>query len=169
MSAIIIYFSRAGENYVSGSIKKLTKGNTEIMAEIIQKITGAKLFKAEPIIQYSDDYNICIEEARSDQRRDARPELKNYPKNIDDYNTVYLGYPNYWSTMPMPLFTILDKYDFSGKTIIPFCTHEGSQMGKSEEDIKKLCPNATVKKGIAVYGSKVEESKSKIENWIKNN
>lgn len=130
MSAIIIYFSRAGENYVSGSIKKLTKGNTEIMAEIIKKITGAELFKVEPIIQYSDDYNICIEEARSDQRRDARPELKNYPKNIDNYDTVYLGYPNYWSTMPMPLFTVLDKYDFLGKTIVPFCTHEGKSNGK---------------------------------------
>ena len=90
-----------------------------------------------------------------DQKRDARPELKEYPDSLDAYDTVYLGYPNYWGTMPMPVFTFLEHFDFSGKVIRPFCTHEGSGMGRSEADIRRICPDAVVKKGLAVRGSAV--------------
>lgn len=166
MSSIILYFSRTGENYVSGAIRELDKGNTEIAAEMIQKFTGADMFQIEPASPYSHDYNTCIEEARQEQRRDARPELSACPDGIETYDTIYLGYPNYWGTMPMPVFTLLERYEFSGKTILPFCTHEGSGMGRSEQDIRRLCPGANVKKGLAIQGGKVLSSERQIEKWL---
>lgn len=93
MASIIIYFSRNGENYVSGAIKDLKVGNTEIVAGMLQKLTGADLFKLEPVKEYSKDYNECIAQAQADQRRNARPELKSYPESLDEYDTIYLGFP----------------------------------------------------------------------------
>lgn len=167
MSAIIIYFSRNGNNYVNGTIKNLETGNTEIAANILQKITSADIFKIEPVVPYSTDYSQCIDQAKQDKSRNARPEIKIYPSSLDKYNTIYLGYPNYWGTMPMVMFTFLDKFNLSGKTIMPFCTHEGSGMGSSESDIKKLCPNADVKKGLPIHGAKASESESILKRWIK--
>lgn len=131
MKKLIAYFSRADENYVGGAIKNLTVGNTEVVAKIIQEITGADLFKIEPLESYSKNYSECIEEAKQDLKREARPELKTYPESLDCYDTIFLGYPNYWGTMPMSVKTFLEKFDFTGKTIRPFCTHEGSGIGIS--------------------------------------
>lgn len=167
MAAIIVYFSRKGENYVSGTIKKLAVGNTEVAANILRKLTGAEIFKMQPVQEYSKDYNECIAQAQADQRRNARPELKAYPESLDAYDTVYLGYPNYWGTMPMAVFTFLERYDFTGKTIFPFCTHEGSGMGNSEADIKRLCEAAEVKKGLALRGGSIQYSEPEIEKWLK--
>ncbi len=166
MADIIVYFSRKDENYVSGAIKNLTVGNTEVAADILHDLTGADLFKMEPIQEYSKDYNECIAQAQADQRRDARPELKVYPESLDGYDTVYLGFPNYWGTMPMAVFTFLEHFDFTGKVIFPFCTHEGSGMGRSEEDIRRLCPGATVAKGLAIHGGSVKEAEPDIRKWI---
>ncbi|MDE7281437.1 MAG: flavodoxin, partial [Ruminiclostridium sp.] len=99
MAQLIVYFSRTGENYVNGSIKKLSVGNTETAAKLIQSRTGADMFRLVPMTSYSDDYNRCISEAKEDQKRNARPELTEYPHSIDQYDTIYLGYPNYWGTM----------------------------------------------------------------------
>ena len=115
---------------------------------------------------YAKDYNECIAQAQDDQRQNARPELKNYPKSLDEYDVIYLGYPNYWNTMPMAVFTFLEHFDFSEKTIKPFCTHEGSGMGSSISDIKKLCPMANVENGLAIHGGSVGRSKKDIEKWI---
>ena len=115
--AIIIYYSRAGNNYVNGVIKNLPVGNTEVAAQTISEITGADLFKIEQEDPYSDDYSECIEEAKLDQQRGFRPELKAYPENLDGYKTVYLGYPNYWGTAPVAVFSLLERCDLSGKTI----------------------------------------------------
>ena len=167
MSHLIVYFSRTGENYVNGTIKKLSVGNTETAAKLIQSKTGADMFKLVPLVSYSEDYNECIEQAKDDQRRSARPELTAYPDSIEQYDTVYLGYPNYWGTMPMCVFTFLEHFDFSGKTIRPFCTHEGSGLGSSVGDIKKLCPNAKVGTGLAIHGAKVDKSGSDIDKWLK--
>lgn len=167
MAQIVVYFSRDGENYVSGAIKNLKVGNTEIAAKMIQDYTNADIFKMEPNVPYSTNYNECIAQAQDDQRRDARPELKEYPKSLEKYDTVYLGYPNYWGTMPMAVFTFLEHFDFNGKTILPFCTHEGSGMGHSEEDIKRLCPGAVVKKGLAIHGTSVSRSEKDIKEWIR--
>lgn len=167
MSQLIVYFSRTGENYVNGTIKKLSVGNTEIAAKLIQSKTGADMFKLVPLVTYSEDYNECIEQAKDDQRRGARPELTAYPDGIEQYDTIYLGYPNYWGTMPMCVFTFLEHFDFSGKIIRPFCTHEGSGMGSSVGDIKKLCPNAKVGTGLAIHGAKADKSGPDIDKWLK--
>lgn len=164
--ALIAFYSRADENYVNGQIKVLPVGNTEIAAGIIRQLTGAELFKIEQVQPYAESYNECIAQAQDDQRRNARPALKCCPKNLDEYDVIYLGYPNYWGTMPMAVFTFLERFDFGGKTICPFCTHEGSGMGASEADIKKLCPTAAVKKGLAIHGGSAERSEQEIENWI---
>jgi flavodoxin len=163
---LVAFYSRADENYVSGMIKTLDIGNTEVAAGIIKNLTGADTFKIEQIQPYSKEYNTCIAEAQADQKRDARPELKSYPDSIDEYDEIYLGYPNYWSTMPMAVFTFLEHFDFTGKTIYPFCTHEGSGMGSSERDIKRLCPTANVKKGLAIHGAGVAKSEKAIEKWL---
>lgn len=166
MARFIAYFSRRGNNYVNGEIKNLSVGNTEVAAKLIYELTEADLFQIEPVVAYSTDYSECIEEAKQDQRRDARPELKVWPESLDAYDTIYLGYPNYWGTMPMAVFTFLERFDFSGKTIKPFCTHEGSGMGNSERDIKRLCPHAKVEKGLAILGANAKKAESIIQKWI---
>ena len=130
MPALIAYYSRADENYFGGTLRYIDKGNTQIAAEILQALTGADMFRIEQLTPYSKDYNSCIEEARSDLRRNARPELKAMPESLDKYDTIYLGFPNYWGTMPMAVFTFLERSDLKGKTIKPFCTNEGSGMGR---------------------------------------
>ena len=164
---LIAFYSRADENYFNGALKMLTVGNTETAAGIIKELTGADMFKIEQTKPYSKGYNDCIEEARADQQRNARPELKAFPESIDGYDVIYLGYPNYWSTMPMAVFTFLEHFDWKGKIIKPFCTHEGSGMGSSVSDIKKLCPGATVEEGLAIRGGSVEKSRKNIEGWVK--
>lgn len=163
---LIVFYSRADENYVSGIVETLEIGNTELAADMIQELTGAELFKIEQVQAYSADYNECIAQAQSDQRQNARPELTCYPETLDNYDVIYLGFPNYWGTMPMAVFTFLEHFDFSGKIIKPFCTHEGSGMGSSVNDIKRLCPKAKVEKALAIRGGRVKMSKTDIEKWI---
>ena len=165
MKTLIAYFSRADENYFAGQLRYIEVGNTERAAKMLSQITGADLFKIDPVKAYAKDYNTCIEEARADQQNQARPELKRYLANIDQYDTIYLGYPNYWGTMPMAVFTFLERYDFSGKRIKPFCTHEGSGLGRSENDLKKVCPKAIVEKGLAIVGSRVDNSAKTLQLW----
>ena len=128
---LIAFFSRADENYFGGAMRYVKVGNTEIVCDIIKEMADAESFKIEMKEPYSPVYMTCIEEAKKDLRHNARPELKAYPDSIDRYDTIILAYPNYWGTMPMAVFTFLERYDFSGKTILPLCTNEGSGMGKS--------------------------------------
>lgn len=166
MAVLIAYFSRADENYFGGILKTLKVGNTEVAAGMAQKLTGADIFKIDPVRPYAKDYNTCINEAQADQRANARPELKAYPESLAQYGTVILCYPNYWGTMPMAVFTFLERYAFAGKTILPLCTHEGSGMGHSEADIKRLCPGAKVGKGLAINGSRVNSAEDDIKKWL---
>ncbi len=166
MAQLIAYFSRADENYFSGALRMVPVGNTEIAAKMLQEMTGADLFKLEPLLPYPKDYNGCIAQAQEEQRRNARPELRAYPDNVDVYDTIYLGYPNYWGTMPMPVFTFLEHFDFTGKIIRPFCTHEGSGLGHSEADIRRLCPGARVEQGLAIHGGGVAHSAQALRTWI---
>lgn len=163
---LIVYYSRADENYVSGVLKMFPIGNTEIAAGYIKELTGADMFKIEQKEPYSAGYNECIAQAQEDQKKDARPELVNMPDSIEKYSEIYLCYPNYWGTVPMAVFTFLDNFSFEGKTVKPLCTHEGSGMGRSEGDIKAHCKGAKVEKGLAIQGSSVVTSKSQIEKWI---
>lgn len=166
---LIAFFSRADENYFGGAMKYVKVGNTEIVAGLMKEIIDADMFKIEMKKPYSPVYMTCIEEAKKDKQKDARPELAGYPESLDDYDTIVLGYPNYWGTMPMAVFTFLEKYDLSGKTILPFCTNEGSGMGSSERDIKKLAPVATQKRGLSITGSRAAASKPQVEKWFKEN
>ena len=164
---LIAFYSRADENYVSGVLKTLDIGNTAKVAGIIQELTGAELFEIKQATPYSASYNECIAQAQADQQRDARPVLKAYPESLAPYKTIYLGFPNYWSTAPMAVFTFLEHFDFSEKVIKPFCTHEGGGMGVSEKDIKRLCPHAKVLSGLAIHGSRIENAGKEIERWLK--
>lgn len=166
MAILIAYFSRADENYVSGALKSLEIGNTQVVASMIQKFTCGELFHILPAKPYAKDYNTCIAQAQEDQRRNARPELTAWPEHWEDCDTVYLGYPNYWGTMPMAVFTFLEGLDFTGKTILPFCTHEGSGLGRSEEDIRRLCPRAVVKPGLAIVGARAGQSENVLRAWL---
>ncbi len=163
---LIAYFSREGGNYVGGKIVNLPVGNTEVVAKMIEKLTGGELFKIDPVKIYSQDYTTCTNEAQAELRAGARPELRSYPDSLDAYDTIILCYPNWWGTMPMPVWTFLEKYDFSGKTILPLCTHEGSGMGQSESDIKRLCPGAKVEKGLAIRGGGVNSAENDIVAWL---
>jgi flavodoxin len=164
---LVAFYSRADENYMNGELKILNIGNTEIAAGMIKELTDADLFKIDQSQPYAKSYNQCIDEAQTDQKRNARPKLKRYPESMDPYDVIYLGFPNYWGTMPMAVFTFLEHFDFSGKIIKPFCTHEGSGMGTSEEDIKGLCPGAKVERGLAIHGSSVQKAKKHIERWVR--
>lgn len=166
-STLIVYFSRKGENYWNGSIKNLEKGNTEIVSEMIADITGGDLFQVETVKEYPADYYECIDEAKKELQNGARPELKKYMDSLDGYDTVYVGYPNWWGTMPMAMFTFLERCDLSGKRIFPFCTNEGSGMGGSERDLKRICKGAVVEKGLSIHGAEAADSRSKVENWVK--
>lgn len=164
---LTVYYSRKGENYWNGSIKSITKGNTERVAEFIQKAVGGDLFEVDTVKPYSDSYMTCIEEAKQELRANARPEIKLFPDKLEEYDTIFVGYPNWWGTMPMCMFTLLEKYDLTGKTIIPFCTNEGSGMGSSERDLKKICKGATVKSGLSIHGAESEQSENKVAAWAK--
>ena len=166
---LIAFFSRADENYFGGAMRYVKVGNTEIVAGIIEDLILADTFKIEMKNPYSPVYMTCIEEAKKDLRAKARPELVSMPESIDEYDTVILAYPNYWGTMPMAVYTFLENFDFSGKTILPLCTNEGSGMGSSEREIKKTCPGADVKKGLPITGSAAASSKSSVERWLKAN
>jgi len=164
--SLIAYYSRKGNNYVGGSIVNLPVGNTEVAAKMIQKLTGGDLFKIDTVKKYPSDYNETTEVAKKELRQNARPELSARVDNMEDYDLVYLGYPSWWGTMPMAVFTFLEAYDFSGKTIVPFCTNEGSGMGQSESDIRKLCPDARVLKGLPIRGGRVQEAENDIADWL---
>lgn len=163
---LVAYYSRKGQNYVNGSIVNLQTGNTEVVAKMIHKITGGEIFHIETVKAYPEEYTKTTDVAKDELRASARPELTGHVDNIDAYDVIFLGYPNWWGTMPMPVFTFLETYDFSGKTIVPFCTHEGSGSGRSEQDIKNLCPEAAVLKGISVRGGSVNSADGQVSDWI---
>lgn len=165
--SLIIYFSRAGENYFGGELKNIEKGNTEVIAEYIKDLTSADLFKVEPANEYPLDYMECIDVAQKEQENDARPEIKEALTDIGEYDVIYIGFPNWWGTLPMPMWTQLEQLDFEGKTVKPFVTHEGSGFGSAERDLKKLCEGADIKKGLSIPGANVYDAKDIVARWVK--
>lgn len=169
MSTLIAFYSRADENYFCGAYRRIAVGNTEKAAEMLSEITGGKLLKLEQAKPYSDNYNECIAQAKKDLESNARPAVLGLPDNLSEYDEIYLGYPNYWGTMPMAVYTFLEKYDFSGKTIHPFCTHEGSGLSDTVNDIKKTAKGAQVANGLAIHGSSVDSAMPELEKWVSGN
>lgn len=139
------------------------------MAKKIQELTGSELFEIDTVNPYPEYYTETTEVAKVEKRQNARPELTEVVDNMDAYDVIYLGYPNWWGTFPMAVFTFLESYDFSGKTIVPYCTHEGSGLGNSERDIKKLCPDAKVLPGLAIRGGSVKSADNSLKSWISKN
>ena len=164
---LIIYYSRKGQNYVNGSIRELSKGNTEIVAEFIQKAVGGDLFEIETVKAYSKDYMTCTEEAQEELRTKARPELKRYLDDISEYDNVFVCGPCWWGTFPMALLTQLEKLDFTGKKVIAVMTHEGSGLGGSERTLKASCKGATIGRGLAVHGADAAKSEATVAAWAK--
>ena len=164
---LIAYFSRADENYTPGGFAVLKKGNTEIAAETAQAAAGGDLFRIERSKPYPAGYRDCVEESKKELLSDARPELADKLKDIKAYDTVVLAYPCWCGTMPMPVFTFLESVDFTGKKILPLCTNEGSGMGSSERDIRRICPDAEVARGLSVQGSGVSSADGAISGWLR--
>ena len=167
MANLIIYYSRKGENYVSGAMKQLAKGNTEIVAEYIQKAVGGDLFEIETVRAYSPSYMTCIEEAKEELKIKARPELKRYLDSLDGYDNVFVCGPCWWGTYPMAVFTQLERLDWTGKKVMAVMTHEGTGLGSSERDLKKTCVGASFGKGLAVAGHDAPGSEAAVAAWAK--
>ena len=163
---LIAYYSRKGENYVNGQIKNLEEGNTSIIAKFIQKYTDGDMFEIETIKEYSKDYHECTKEAKEELNKGIKPALKNHITNIDDYDVIFIGYPNWWSTYPMAVLTFLEEAKLYHKTVIPFCTHEGSGMGRSVTDLKNVCQNCDVLEGKSIKGSIAKNSEITIKEWL---
>ena len=151
---LIAFYSRRGQNYVGGSIRNLAKGNNEVIVwKIKEQLPDADVFQIETVKKYSPDYMVCIEEAKEELRAKARPELTAQVENMDQYDTIILGYPNWWGLPPMAVFTFLESYNFAGKKIVPFCSHEGSGLGGSIRQLKMTVPDARLTAGVAIHGA----------------
>lgn len=143
-------------------------GNMQYMAMTIQEAIGGELFRIETTEEYPLEHETLVNQAKEEQNEDARPELATHIENVEQYNIIFLGYPNWWGDMPQPLYTFLEEYDFSGKTIIPFNSHGGSGFSNTIEEIKKLQPNATVKDdGLSISRNDVADSEQEITDWAK--
>lgn len=143
-------------------------GNMQYMAMAIQEAIGGELFRIETTEEYSLEHEILVNQAKEEQNEDARPELATHIENVEQYDIIFLGYPNWWGDMPQPLYTFLEEYDFSGKTIIPFNSHGGSGFSNTIEEIKKLQPNATVRDdGLSISRNDVADSEQEIADWAK--
>ena len=170
MSKILVaYFSRTGEEYNVGVI---TKGNTAVVADAIAEITGADKFEIKTVNAYPQAYRETTEIAKKEKESNARPEITGKPENLKDYDTVFLGYPIWWSDLPMAVYTFLESNDFNGKTIIPFCTSAGSYMTGKESGIANYAKGATVlNKGLGLPGRMSQEDpkavKAEVANWLK--
>lgn len=149
---LVVYFSRTG--------------NTKTIAGIISGQVGGDLIELVPTTAYPTDYDVCVDIARKELDQQTRPTLKTTIADMASYDTVYVGYPIWWSTIPMPVATFLESYDFSGKTVVPFCTHAGSGLANSVSDIQKLVPNATVTTGFAASGSSASSATSNVTTWL---
>ena len=166
---LILYYSRKGQNYVNGSIRSLTKGNTEIVAEYIRQAVGGELFQLETVREYDADYTRCTQEAQDELRRDARPALKACLTDISAYDNIVVAGPCWWGTYPCAVFTQLEKLDFTGKKVFPVMTHEGSGLSGAPAALRKYCKGAIIGTGLAVRGADAAKSESTITAWAKKN
>ena len=161
---LVVFFSHAGDNYAVGNIKV---GNTKIVADYISELTGADQFE---IVTHKYDgmaYHPLCDLAKKEQQNGELPSFEGAVKDLDKYDTMFIGGPVWWGTYPQVMFTFFSKYDLNGKTIIPFTTHEGSGLGRCVRDVKKAYPNATVTGEFSIYGHEVREGKASVEKWLK--
>ena len=174
---LVAYFSRVGntdfsENTdASSSASVIVEdqqliGNTEYMADVIVEQTGGDKFLIQTETPYPADYDTLVDQQQGERDQDSRPALSSHVENFNEYDVIYLGFPNWWYGMPMPLYSFLEEYDFTDKTIIPFNTSGGSGFSDAVEEIKELCPQATVLEGLTIQGNQIQEAKDEIVSWI---
>lgn len=165
---LVAYFSRVGEEYGVGNI---TKGNTAIIAEIIARQTGGDLFEIKTVKPYPSNYDECTKIASREKAANARPELSTAVENFAQYDTIFIGSPIWYSDAPMAIYSFLESYDFSGKTIIPFVTHGGSGLSGLDQRFALACPNSKILQGFEIRGTTArndtEQAESKISSWLK--
>lgn len=174
---LVAYFSRVGNTDFEDGVDAVTSasinvvdgefaGNAQLLAQMVQKKTDGGLFLIRAVEKYPSAYRDTTDQAKEEQNDDALPELAAHVENMDRYDTIILVYPIWWGTLPRPVVTFLSEYDFSGKTILPLSTHEGSALGGSARDIAALCPDATLLDGLAVRGSDAASAREQVEDWL---
>ena len=141
-------------------------GNTGVVADMIAQATGADLFSIRTVEQYPDTYDATIDQGQQEQSDGARPELATHLENLDSYDTIFLGFPNWWGDMPMAVYTFLDEVDLSGKTVIPFVTSGGSGFSNTISTIQQMEPQATVQEGLSISGSSATGAQQQVESWL---
>ena len=174
---LIVYFSMpedvdtngvnavAGASIVMNEEQKL--GNVQYIAQVIQQNVGGELFRIETVQNYPLEHDTLVEQASNEQKNQARPELKAFPENIEDYDTIFIGYPNWWGDMPMPMYTFLEGIDLSEKTIIPFCPHGGSRFSNTLQSISQIQPDAMVSQnGFIISRNDVADAEQNIIAWL---
>ena len=164
---LVAVFSRADENYGVGYIKV---GNTMKLAQVIAEKTGAELFEVVPAEKYPADYDTCIDVAKKELNRNARPAIAQ-DKDISEYDVIFLGYPVWWGDIPMCMYTFIEAHDWAGKTVIPFCTSEGSGAGSTDRTLKRALKGAEVKRVMSMRGTTAQNNPSEFEQtvdrWLK--
>lgn len=174
---LVAYFSRVGVTPFDDDVDATSSasinirdgelvGNMQYLAEFIAEETGGDLFQIITEKEYPTDYRDTTDLAKEEQNNDERPALTSHVENMDQYDVIFLGYPNWWGTLPQAVMTFLEEYDFSGKTIIPFCSHGGSRLGSGPRDIEALCPDANLLDGLAVSGSAVSDAQGDVQEWL---
>lgn len=174
---LIAYFSRVGNTDFDPSVDAVTSaslnlqdgvlaGNTEIIADLIQNAVGGERFLIETVNKFPADYDTVVDLGQEQQKEKARPELSAHAENMDDYNTIFIGFPNWWYDLPMAVYTFLEEYDFSGKTVIPFTTHEGSRFSNNDQTIKNMLTGASVLDGLAVRGGDAVDAEQEVNKWL---
>ena len=165
---LVVYFSRTGEEYGVG---RITKGNTAIVADYIAQKLNAHTFEVKAATPYPDAYEACTELAKQELESNARPAFAANVGNLAQYDTIFIGYPIWWGALPRVMMTFLEANDFTGKTIIPFCTHGGSGLAGTEREIREACPKAKVQKGLAISGRAAQNDftavQKDVDTWIK--
>lgn len=150
---LILYFSHSG--------------NTRKVAEQIHRSIGGDIIELQTVSPYPGEYNAVVAQAQKERQNGARPQISTEIPNLEKYTTIFIGFPNWWGTLPMPFFTLLEKYDLGTRNIVPFCTHEGSRFGHSERDLKQLCPHARLLEGFEVRGSKAGGAQKDVDAWLR--
>ena len=166
MKSLVVYFSRTGENSVRGEIEVVSKGYTEIVAEKIAQYTGGELYKLVPVEPYPDNYEECVKRVREEQETNKEVPFLNPKDNIDEYDIIYLGFPNWYRSYPRIVATFLKRYSFVGKTIRPFCTNEEGAFGMGELELRGSAKGAIIKAGFATRGVRAPECDEELLRWL---
>ena len=166
MNLVVVYFSRAGENFINGVSKKIPIGNTEVLAQKIANRLNCPLIQLKETDNYPESYDETVKRAECEKKAARRVGYQKIELDRSKIDTLFLGYPNWWGSYPRIIATFLEDFDTDGLIIYPFCTHEGSAFGSSLNELEDQCPNADIRSGLPVRGSRVERADVAIENWL---